>query len=112
MAAPIKANFSKPDQTAQPTKNMTVEIVTIGKYKFHRVTIQPGWRWTKDLGPIIGAEICQEEHLLYMLSGRMAARSESGEEVEYAAGDLANIPPGHDGWTVGEEPATWIEIPH
>jgi quercetin dioxygenase-like cupin family protein len=112
MAAPTKSSFSKPDQTAHPTKNMTVDIVTLGDRKFHRVTIQPGWRWTKDLGPVVGAETCQTEHLLYMLSGRMTVHSDSGEEVDYTTGDLASIPPGHDGWTVGDEPAVWIEIPH
>lgn len=112
MAAPTKSNFSKPDESAHPTKNMTVDTLTLGAQTFRRVTIQPGWRWTKDLAPVVGTETCQMDHRLYMLSGRMTARADSGEEVEFAAGDLASIPPGHDGWTVGNEPAVWIEIPH
>ena len=112
MAAPTKSNFDQPDQTSHPTDNMTVDTVELGGHTLRRVTVQPGWRWTKDLGPVVGTEICQEDHLLYMLNGRMAARSDSGEEVEYSAGDLAHIPPGHDGWTVGDEPAAWVDIPH
>ena len=111
MAAPTKANFAKPDQTMRPTENMTVEVVALGGHKFHRVTVQPGWRWTKDLGPVIGADTCHDEHLLYVLSGRVVVHADSGEEVEFAGGDLASIPPGHDGWTVGDEPAVWIQIP-
>lgn len=112
MAAPTKANFAKPDGSSHPTENMMVDELAVGGHAFRRVTIQPGWRWTKDLAPLVGTATCQMEHLLYMLSGRMTARADSGEEVEYAAGDLASIPPGHDGWTVGDEPAVWIEIPH
>ncbi len=112
MAAPTKSNFAKPDQTMHPTENMTVDTVELGGHTFYRVTIQPGWRWTKDLAPVVGTKTCQMDHLLYILSGRVAARADSGEEVEFAGGDLASIPPGHDGWTVGDEPAVWIEIPH
>jgi len=35
-----------------------------------------------------------------------------GQEVEFVPGDIAVIPPGHDGWTVGSKPAVWLEIPH
>src|ERR1700683_419867 len=112
MAAPTKSNFAKPDQSSHPTKNMAVDTLALGGHTFHRVTIQPGWRWTKDLGPVVGTDTCQMDHLIYLLSGRVVVRADSGEEVEFAAGDLASIPPGHDGWTVGDEAAVWIDIPH
>lgn len=112
MAAPTKANFTKPAQAVHPTENMTVDTFELGGHTLRRVTVEPGWRWTKDLAPVVGTETCQEKHLLYVLSGRMVARSNDGEEAEYAAGDLAHIPPGHDGWTVGDEPAVWIDLPH
>jgi mannose-6-phosphate isomerase-like protein (cupin superfamily) len=111
MPAPTKANFAKPDQSMHPTENMTVDVVELGGRTFHRVTIQPGWRWTKDLAPVVGTATCQTGHLLYILSGQVAIRTDSGEEAEFTAGDLADIPAGHDGWTVGDELASWIEIP-
>jgi len=112
MPTPTKSNFSHPNESAHPTANMAVDTVELGGRTFRRVTIQPGWRWTTDLALVVGTKTCRMEHLLYMLSGRMAVRADSGEEVEFAAGDLAHIPPGHDGWTVGDEPASWVEIPH
>src|ERR1700683_365027 len=112
MAAPTKSNFYKPDGSMHPTKNMTVDTLALGGHTFYRITIQPGWRWTKDLGPVVGTDTCRMEHLLYVLSGHMTVRADRGEEGEYPAGALAWTPPGHDGWTVGDEPAVWIEIPH
>ncbi len=32
-------------------------------------------------------------------------KAKDGQEVEYASGDVADIPPGHDEWVVGNEPA-------
>jgi hypothetical protein len=35
-----------------------------------------------------------------------------GKEEEFGPGDVADIPPGHDGWTASDEPVVWLEIPH
>jgi hypothetical protein len=37
---------------------------------------------------------------------------DNGKEEEFGAGDMGAIPPGHDGWTVGDKPAVWLEISH
>jgi uncharacterized cupin superfamily protein len=49
-------------------------------------------------------------HVGYMLSGRLTARMNDGTEMEFGAGDLVYIPPGHDGWTIGDEPAVMLQI--
>ena len=33
-----------------------------------------------------------------------------GEELAFSAGDAVNIPPGHDGWVVGNEPYVGIDV--
>jgi uncharacterized cupin superfamily protein len=43
-------------------------------------------------------------HVGYVLSGRQRLRMDDGAELEVGPGDLVTIPPGHDGWTVGDEP--------
>jgi uncharacterized cupin superfamily protein len=35
---------------------------------------------------------------------------QDGSEMEFGPGDVAVVPPGHDGWVVGDEPAVWIEL--
>ena len=34
----------------------------------------------------------------------------NGEEKEIVQGEVALIPPGHDGWTIGNEPVSWLEL--
>lgn len=106
-----KKNFQNPDESATPAETVTVETIKFGDVMVQKVTAKPGWVWTKDLAPIMKTETCQRHHLIYMLSGRLASRMIDGAELEFAAGDIGDIPPGHDGWTVGDEPAVWLEMP-
>lgn len=107
-----KKNFNSPDETASPAADVSIATVNIGGLKLQKVTAMPGWTWSKSLKPIQKTDSCQKHHILYMLSGRLAARMNDGTELEYAAGDFGEVSPGHDGWTVGDEAAVWIELPH
>jgi hypothetical protein len=108
----IKKNFDSSDDSMHPSKRISVDVLEINSSKFRRVTAQPGWKWSVDLKPVVKTNSCQEDHLLYMITGKMVVRMDNGRELEYGPGDLAAIPPGHDGWGVGEEPTIWLEIPH
>ena len=101
--------FDTPDER-RPFARGHTEVVTIGGTTVGLATFEPGWRWSEDIKPIAGTESCQVAHVGYMLSGRMAARMNDGTEMEYGKGDLVFIPPGHDGWTVGDEPAVFLHI--
>ena len=35
----------------------------------------------------------------------MHVKADDGQELEFGPGDVADIPPGHDGWVIGNEPA-------
>ncbi|MEK7557537.1 MAG: cupin domain-containing protein [Patescibacteria group bacterium] len=107
-----KKSLNAPDETAKPAANVTAETVALGDLKFQRVTVQPGWRWSKDLKPVVKTDSCQKDHLIYVISGRLGARMNDGKDEEFGPGDVAAIPPGHDGWNSGNEPAVWLEIPH
>jgi uncharacterized cupin superfamily protein len=37
------------------------------------------------------------------MSGHLHVMADDGSEQEIRAGDAYNIPPGHDGWVVGDE---------
>ncbi len=110
MASLIKKNFDSPDETMNPGEKMKAEVVTVGDTKIQKVTAEAGWQWSKHLKQTAGTESCEKTHRIYMLSGKIAARTNDGEELEFGAGDCGVIPPGHDGWTVGDESAVWLEI--
>jgi hypothetical protein len=35
---------------------------------------------------------------------------DDGTELEFGAGDLVAIPPGHDAWVVGDEPVVTLDF--
>jgi mannose-6-phosphate isomerase-like protein (cupin superfamily) len=112
MTTMLKKNFDTPDNIMQPAEKIKVDIVQLGNWPVMRVTASPGWKWSIDLKPVQKTESCQTDHLLYMISGNMTVRMDDGQEFEYGPGDLASIPPGHDGWDSSDKPTVWIEIPH
>ena len=99
-----KKNFQKPDETKNPP-NSKVEIVRMGDMMVSKQTYQPGWQWSKDQKSLAGTNSCQVHHFGVLISGRLGVRADDGQEIEFGAGDVVNIPAGHDGWTIGNEPA-------
>jgi EutQ-like cupin domain len=82
----------------------TFEVVRLGALTIGRATYEPGWQWSKDVGPLTGATSCMVEHAGMVVSGRVGVRMDDGHEFEMAAGDLFTIPAGHDSWVIGDEP--------
>lgn len=112
MSTLTKRSFAEPDSTMDMIEKITVDAVDIDGVKLMRVTAEPGWTWSVHSKPVQKTESCQVDHLFFMVSGRVAAEYDGGQKQEFAAGDLAHIAPGHDGWTIGDDPAVWIEIAH
>jgi hypothetical protein len=112
MANIEKKSFNTPDETNTPGEKLKVEIVSGAGVKIAKVTAEPGWRWSKHLKPVVKTESCEMNHLIYMLSGILASKSNDGKEVQFGPGEIGDIPPGHDGWTVGDEAAVWLEFLH
>ncbi len=112
MATIEKKSLDRPDDTAKPGEKAHVDIVTVGGLTLQRVTVEPGWKWSEHLKPVVKTETCQKHHLIYVISGRLHARMSDGKEEEFSPGDIGVIPPEHDGWAVGSEPAVWLELPH
>lgn len=86
------------------------EVVSVGGLSVTRVVTEPGWRWSESLKPAVGTDSCQKPHLIYVISGRLGTRMDDGTEAAYGPGEVANVPPGHDGWTDGDEPAVWLDF--
>lgn len=74
-----------------------------------RGVFEPGWRWSSDVAPIVGTDSCQTRHLGYIISGRMQVRMDDGTETTVEAGDLFDLPAGHDAWVLGDEPCVMVD---
>jgi len=105
-----RKRFDEADETRPFQDKGQVDLVAVAGGTIGRATFHPGWKWSDHVKPIAGTDSCQAAHLGYVLSGRQVIRMDDGTESEIAAGDVVSIPPGHDGWTVGDEPCVVIDF--
>jgi hypothetical protein len=101
--------FHAPDETRTPDKTQ-VDIVRMGGATAARLTLEPGWRWSECIKPIVGTESCQVRHVGLAHSGRIRIAHEDGTEGEIGPGEAYVIEPGHDAWVVGDESFVGFEF--
>jgi hypothetical protein len=103
-----RKSLDHPDGTRE-YPNRTDCLVTVGATTVARADMRPGWRWTNDVRPIAGTTSCQTAHTGYIVSGQLHVESDDGTTIDLAAGDVFDIPPGHDAWVVGDEPCRMLD---
>ena len=100
-------SFATPDdvRTAPRVLFETVDLddATVGHCRF-----EPGWRWSTDIGPLMGATSCPIRHLGYSMSGAVRVVMDDGRTLDIGPDTVFDIPPGHDQWVIGDEP--WVAI--
>jgi class 3 adenylate cyclase len=84
-------------------------VVELGDLTVAELVSEPGWRWSVDMKPTVGGEWCQARHLGIVISGHLGVVFSDGTSVEFGPGDVFDIPPGHDGFTIGDERCVQIE---
>jgi quercetin dioxygenase-like cupin family protein len=104
-----KKNFRSPD-TSRDCGHGTLEIVNLDDETLARITLQPGWRWSDHIRPMVNTESCQAHHTQFVISGRLKIVMDDGSESELEPGDFASIPPGHDAWVLGNKPFVCIDL--
>jgi hypothetical protein len=109
MAGVEVGDFGLPDETRTPDKT-TVEVVWIGAASAARMRLEPGWRWSDCIKPIVSGERCQAHHVGLLQSGTMRVVHDDGTEQEIGAGQAYVIEPGHDAWVVGNDPVVGFEF--
>jgi quercetin dioxygenase-like cupin family protein len=102
-------NLDSPDES-RSFENGRLDVVNIGNVTVGRAVFEPGWQWSKHVKPIAQTESCEVPHVGYVVSGRMGIKMDNGEEREFGPDDAFVIAPGHDGWTVGEEPCVVLDF--
>lgn len=108
MSIEVKA-FEMPDDVVS-FDHGRVELVKVGSITVGRETLEPGWRWSEHVRPIVGTEWCEFHHAMYLLSGRVRIVTREGEARDIVAGEVAAVSPGHDAWVLGDEPVVSIDI--
>jgi NADPH:quinone reductase-like Zn-dependent oxidoreductase len=83
-------NVATPDETRPFVDKGRAAVVNVADHPVLYGKFEPGWRWSEHLKPIAGTD--------------------SGEQGEIGPGDVAAIQPGHDAWTVGDEPCVAVDF--
>ena len=109
MVGIVKKGFASADEVRTPNKTR-MEVVDLGGIKAARMTLQPGWRWSECIKPVVGTDSCQNSHVSYVVSGEITVRLEDGTQKTLRAGESYTIPPGHDAWVEGSQPFVGIEV--
>jgi class 3 adenylate cyclase len=101
-------NLRRPDESIE-MPGITEQLVEVGEMTVGRSVQEPGWRWSTHIKPIVRGEWCEAHHVGVVLSGPFGADFRDGSRLELGPDDVYDIPPGHDGYTIGQEPAVLIE---
>lgn len=85
------------------------EVIHIGGGDVMRLTLEPGWKWSADVKPTAGTELCEAPHFQYIVSGTMAVEMADGQQLEIGPGEVCVLPSGHDAWVIGDEPVIAVD---
>ena len=110
MANQQVGSFDKPNEVLNMECGK-IDIVHIAAGGVGRATFQPGWRWSQHEKPVVGGgEYCEAPHFVYLIAGHLHIVMSDGSEFDLHEGDVATLPPGHDGWVVGDSPVIMVDF--
>ncbi|MEY9845478.1 nuclear transport factor 2 family protein [Streptacidiphilus sp. MAP5-3] len=101
-------DFTVPDEI-RTFPNGRAELLHAGGGVVGRFSLEPGWRWSRDVKPLAGTEWCEAPHFQYHLSGTLRIHMADGTEFDAKAGDVTMLPSGHDAWVIGDEPVVLVD---
>lgn len=103
-----KASFDdiSPDVHGKISKR----TATLAGVEVTKVTFDVGAQWSVDLKDYAGTDSCRLPHVALVLSGTLRVVMDDQTVEDFSAGEVMLLPPGHDAWTVGAEPCTFVEF--
>lgn len=87
-----------------------LDVASAGNCRVKRVIYPAGFRWSKNMKPLVGTDLCMHAHVGFLARGEIHMEFADGCVLEYRAPQVVSIEPGHDGWVVGDEPVVLIEF--
>src|SRR5258707_6066120 len=90
--------------------HVQLEVGRAGAARVKRLIYPAGFRWSRDMKPVVGTDLCMHAHAGFLARGEIHIEYADGVVVEHKAPQIVAIEPGHDGWVVGNEPVVIIEF--
>ena len=92
MSSIVVKNFNNADEVRTPDKTKA-EVVELGNVTAMKITLEPGWRWSECIKPVLGTESCQKRHVGMLVSGKMKVVNDDGSEAVVSACDAYFLSP-------------------
>ena len=109
MAGIVIKNFGDADERVA-FDHGHLDLVKASSLALGWEVLDPGWRWSDHVKPIVETERCEFHHVSILLEGRLGFETRDGEVVEAGPGDVLDIAPGHLSWVVGDAAAVVINV--
>ena len=90
--------------------HVSLDVGRAGAARIKRMIYPVGFRWSVDMKPAIGTDLCMHAHVGFLAHGEIHIEYADGCVIEHKAPQIVSIEPGHDGWVVGDAPVVLIEI--
>src|SRR5262245_63596427 len=90
--------------------HVLLEVGKAGNARVKRMVYPAGFRWSRDMKPVVGTDLCMHAHVGFLVHGEIHIEYPDGCVIEHRAPQIIVIEPGHDGWGGGKEPVAMIEF--
>src|ERR1044071_5523136 len=115
---PARSAPRRPSELFAPVKgaerreigHVLLEVGKAGNARVKRMVYPAGFKWSRDMKPVVGTELCMHAHVGFLVHGEIHIEYPDGCVIEHRAPQIVVIEPGHDGWVVGKEPVVMIEF--
>ncbi|AHJ96171.1 hypothetical protein Hsw_0576 [Hymenobacter swuensis DY53] len=81
------------DATRREVGGVQVDVVRTGNSRVKRVVYPAGFRWSKDMRPVVGGALCQHAHVGFLATGKLGIQYADGTQEEYTAPQVVAIAP-------------------
>src|SRR6478672_3668358 len=90
--------------------HVRLEVGRAGAARVKRMIYPPGFRWSVDMKPSVGTDLCMHAHVGFLASGEIHIEYADGCIIEHKAPQIVSIEPGHDGRDLGKKPVVLLEF--
>ncbi len=73
MSTMYKKSFSDADEIKTPSK-AHVSVVKLGDMNASKLILEPGWKWSECIKPVVGGDSCQAGHVGVITQGKAYVR--------------------------------------
>ena len=85
----VKKNFDSPD-AVRSCGHGKMQLASLEDTTLARVILNPGWKWSEHIRPMVKTDYCETAHLQYVISGRLMVVMEDGSKMELGPGDFVD----------------------